>query len=79
MRDFGLNSAMVGGAIAGTSAAEYAKKKTESPLVSGQVEKLKECIYAPTRVKDGSRPLELRRKLVEEVCQAILEKGFMGL
>lgn len=76
-RNGGLNGAFVGGAIAGSSAATYAGKKSEPSLIREQVEKLREVVYAPMGVKDGFRPLELRQKIVEAACQAILDKGFV--
>ncbi|MFC1987890.1 hypothetical protein ACFLVH_05050, partial [Chloroflexota bacterium] len=78
MEGGGVNGAMVDGAIAGTNAAEYArKKKTTHSTIPEQLEKLKKTLYRPAGVKRGLRPSAVRRKLIEAVNGVILEKGFL--
>jgi succinate dehydrogenase / fumarate reductase, flavoprotein subunit len=74
---FGCNAAVVGGGIAGKNAAEYAKKEAEPAPIPEQVEKLKQVIYAPMKANGGLRPRDLRRKLIDCVCNVHLPEGLV--
>lgn len=52
-RGFGTRNAMVTGARAGRSAAEYAKKSRKITIESAEVARLKNILYAPVERKNG--------------------------
>ncbi len=54
---------LVGGAIAGRSAAQYAKSIEEVEIDKAQLENLKEKATKPLMRKDGIRPVELLRRV----------------
>jgi succinate dehydrogenase/fumarate reductase flavoprotein subunit len=54
---------LVEGAIAGESAAQYAKKVGMPEIDERQVEKLGEKVLSPLKRKDGIKPAELRKRI----------------
>jgi succinate dehydrogenase / fumarate reductase, flavoprotein subunit len=74
---FGCNGAVVGGAIAGKNAAEYAQREAEAAPHPEQVEELRRIVYAPMKTENGSKPVLLRRKLIDCVCNVHLPEGLV--
>jgi succinate dehydrogenase/fumarate reductase flavoprotein subunit len=54
---------LVEGAIAGKSAAEYAKRVVMPEIDEKQVERLREKVLRPLEREDGTRPVELMKKV----------------
>ncbi|MCS7366885.1 MAG: FAD-binding protein [archaeon YNP-WB-062] len=54
---------LIEGAIAGESAAQYAKKVGMPEIDERQVEKLGEKVLSPLKRKDGIKPAELRKRI----------------
>ncbi len=54
---------IVGGYVAGTSAAEFATRAGRSEASAGQVGELVDAIYAPLEREAGPRPVEVRKQL----------------
>jgi succinate dehydrogenase/fumarate reductase flavoprotein subunit len=54
---------LVEGAIAGESAAEYAKKVSMPEISEKQVEKLRKKVLNPLMRREGIKPVELRKKI----------------
>jgi len=54
---------LVEGAIAGESAAEYAKRVVMPEIDEKQVERLREKVLRPLEREDGTRPVELMKKV----------------
>lgn len=76
-RGLGISSGLVGGTIAGVTAAKYARQKEEQDVVQEQIAKLRKENYAPRDTVNGTRPHRLRRRLISVMCGCILEEGLL--
>ncbi|MCD6529136.1 FAD-binding protein [Candidatus Bathyarchaeota archaeon] len=62
---------LVEGAVAGRSAAEYAKKASFSEVDERQVKRLRDELFKPLERRDGVKPVELRKHIQKVAYEKI--------